>query len=102
MSSFSSPSSESAVPISVPSAARTGVWRGTACQATGVSSSNTLLHHDSGDRSRLSDDELQPAAGPLCPGAATASRVKPRAEHLLACALRGLRRSLLRHRVWGS
>src|SRR5712664_1439409 len=41
MSSSSSPSRESAVPISEPSAARTGAWRGMACQATGVSSSNT-------------------------------------------------------------
>src|SRR5438270_9670344 len=40
MSSFWSPSRESTVPISVPSPATTGAWRGMACHATGVSSSN--------------------------------------------------------------
>src|SRR2546421_249610 len=40
MSSFWSPSRDSAVPISVPSPATTGAWRGMACHATGVSSSN--------------------------------------------------------------
>src|SRR5438105_2577117 len=40
MSSFWSPSSDSAVPISVPSPATTGAWGGMACHATGVSSSN--------------------------------------------------------------
>src|SRR5437016_13101717 len=43
MSSSWSPSTESAVPISEPSAATTGAWRGIAVQAIGVSFSNTLL-----------------------------------------------------------